>query len=92
LRSTIAVWTSITAHGVDHAAELDDCAVPGALDDAPVMGGDGRVDQIAAQAPKPRERAILIGASEPAVADDICDQNRRELSALAHCVLRQPAR
>ena len=30
------------AHGVDHAAELDDSAVAGALDDAPVMRGDGR--------------------------------------------------
>ena len=30
------------AHGVDHAAELDEAAVAGALDDAPVMHGDGR--------------------------------------------------
>ena len=29
------------AHGVDHAAELDEAAVAGALDDAPVMRGDG---------------------------------------------------
>ena len=36
------------AHGVDNAAELDDDAVAGALDDAAVMGGDGRVDQVAA--------------------------------------------
>jgi hypothetical protein len=38
------------AHGIDDTAELDDASVAGALDDAPVMGGDGRVDQIA---PKP---------------------------------------
>ena len=37
------------AHRVDHAAELDDGAVAGALDDAAVMHGDGRIDQIAAQ-------------------------------------------
>ena len=43
------------AHGVDHAAELDEAAVAGALDDAPVMCGDGRVDQIAAQPPQPRQ-------------------------------------
>ena len=30
------------AHGVDDAAELDDAAVAGALDDAAVMHGDGR--------------------------------------------------
>ena len=54
------------------------------------MDGDGWLDQIAAKAPEPCERAILVGASEPAVADDICYQNRRELPALAHCVLRRP--
>ena len=36
------------AHGVDHAAELDEAAVPSALDDAPMMGVDGGIDQIAA--------------------------------------------
>ena len=36
------------AHRVDHAAEFDDRTVAGALDDAAVMGGDGRIDQIAA--------------------------------------------
>ena len=35
------------AHRVDHTAELDEAAVPGPLDDAPVMGVDGGVDQIA---------------------------------------------
>ena len=43
------------AHGVDHAAELDEAAVAGALDDAPVMRGDGGIDQIAAQSPEPRQ-------------------------------------
>jgi len=37
------------AHVVDHAAELDEAAVAGALDDAPVVGVDGGIDQIAAQ-------------------------------------------
>jgi hypothetical protein len=36
--------TSGATHGVDHAAELDEAAVAGALDDAPVMQGDGRID------------------------------------------------
>ena len=38
-----------TAPRVDRTTELDDRAVASALDDAPVMGGDGGVDQVAAQ-------------------------------------------
>ena len=59
------------AHGVDDAAELDDAAVAGALDDAPVMHGDRWIDQIAAQRPEPRQDAILVRAREPAIADDV---------------------
>ena len=72
------------AHGVDDAAELDDRAVPGALDDAAMMRGDGGVDEVAA---KPLRRArvpILIRACEPAISDDVRDKNRRKLSGLAH--------
>ena len=31
-------------HCVDDTPELDDAAVPGALDDPPVVDGDGRID------------------------------------------------
>ena len=72
------------AHRVDDAAELDEDAVAGALDDAAVMGGDGGIDQIAAQPPQPRERAILVRSREPAVADNIRDQDRREFPGFAH--------
>ena len=61
------------AHGVDHAAEFDEAAVAGAFDDAPMMGSDGGIDQIAAQPTQPRQRAILVRSREPAVADDIRD-------------------
>ena len=37
------------ARCVDHAAEFDDRAVASALDDAPVVGGDGGVNEIAPQ-------------------------------------------
>jgi hypothetical protein len=35
------------AHGVDHAAELDEAAVAGSLEDAPMVRVDGGVDQVA---------------------------------------------
>ena len=43
------------AHGVDNAAELDERPVAGALHDAPVVHGDGGVDQIATQRAQPRQ-------------------------------------
>src|SRR5271169_935374 len=45
------------ADGVDDASEFDQRAVAGALDDAPVMDRDGRVDKVAAQRPKSRKRS-----------------------------------
>jgi hypothetical protein len=48
------------------------------------MSGDGWIDEVAAWPPQARERAILVGAREAAVADDIGDQNRRELAGLGH--------
>ena len=74
------------AHRVDHAAELDQRAVAGALDDAAVMDGDGRVDQVAAQRPQPRERALLVRAGEPAVADHVGGQDRGKLPGFGHGV------
>ena len=49
-------------HRIDDAAEFNDAAVAGALDDAAVMHRDGRVDQIAPKGPKPCEDAIFIRA------------------------------
>jgi hypothetical protein len=40
------------AHCVDHSAQLDEAAVPGALDDAAIIGADGRVDEVAGEAPR----------------------------------------
>jgi hypothetical protein len=48
------------------------------------MGGDGGVDEIAAQPPDARQRAVLVSAGEPAVTDNIRDQYRREFPGLAH--------
>ena len=71
-------------HRIDHAAKLDEAAVAGTLDDAPVMRGDGGVDQIAAQPPEPRKRAFFVRAGEPAVADNVRDQDRCKFPGLAH--------
>ena len=79
------------AHRVDHAAELDEAAVAGALDDAPAMRVDRRIDQIAAQPPQPRQRAILVRAGEPAVADDVRDQDRRDFPGSRHGALTRRA-
>jgi holin-like protein len=48
---------------VDDAAELDDRAVPGALDDAPLMGRDGGVAQVAVETPR---RTSVRSSSAPA--------------------------
>jgi hypothetical protein len=50
------------ADGVDHAAKFGEEPIPGALDHAPFVNGDGRVDQIAAQA---RNRASVPSSSAP---------------------------
>ena len=65
-------------------AELDDRTVAGALNDAAMMSGAGGVYQVAAEAPKARERALLVCAGQPAVADDVGHQNRRELAGFRH--------
>ena len=72
------------AHRVDDAAELDDAAVAGALDDAAMMHGDGGIDQIAAQRPQPRQSSIFVRAGEPAIADHIRDKDRRNFPGFGH--------
>jgi hypothetical protein len=78
------------AHRVDHAAELDDEPVAGALVDAAVVDGDRWVDQIAAQSTELRQNAILVCSREPAVTDHVPDQDRtlfsgsRSRRALTH--------
>jgi hypothetical protein len=73
------------AHRVDNAAKLDEAAVAGAVDDPPMVCGNRRIDQIAAQRPEPRERSLLVGTRESAIADNIGDQDRSDfrVSAMA---------
>ena len=74
------------AHSVDHAAELNENSVAGALHYAPVMYGNGRVDQIAPERPQPRQCPILVSAGKSAVSDHIRRQDRREFPGLGHDV------
>ena len=66
------------ANGFNHAAKLDDRSVARSLDNAPIVHRDRRVDEVAAQRPQPGERALLVGPGQPAVADNVGDQDRRD--------------
>jgi len=72
------------AHGIDHAPELDEDAVSGLLHHPAVIGLDRGIEQIAAQRPEPRQRAILIPAGKSAIADDIGRQDSGKLPGLGH--------
>ncbi len=72
------------ADRIDDTAEFDDAAVAGALDDTAMMYGDRGVDQVAAKRSEPSEDAIFVRPGEPAVADDVGHQDRREFARLAH--------
>ena len=51
------------------------------------MYGEYRIDQIAPKGPEPSENSILVRASKPRLADDVGDQDRRELPGLGHTPL-----
>src|SRR5208337_3249637 len=72
------------AHGVDDAAELDQDPVAGALDHPAVVDGDHRIDEVAAERPQPGENAVLVGAGKPREADDVGNQNCRQLAHHDH--------
>ena len=63
---------------IDHARELDQHAIAHQLDDAAVVLGDLRLDEVLAQRLEARVRARLVGRHQPAVADDVRSQDRGE--------------
>ncbi len=79
------------SHRIDHASELDNAPVAGSFDDAAVVHGDGRVDEVAAQGAQSRERAILVRAGELGKADDVGSKDRREFAGFGHGLLRRNA-
>src|SRR5207344_2742508 len=72
------------AYGIYYAAELNDGSIAGALHDAPVVRGDGGIEQIAPQPAQPGQCPILVGAGKLAVAGHIRRQNCSKLPGLRH--------
>src|ERR1700683_5137072 len=72
------------AYRVDNAAEFDQKSVAGTLDHPAAIHLDGRIDQVAAQRPEPRQRAIFIRAGETAETDHIGGKDSGELARLGH--------
>ena len=64
--------------GVDGAAELDEQAVARLLEDAALMTGDERLEDVLAPGSERRQRARLVALHAPAVADHVGGQNRGE--------------
>ena len=65
---------------IDHARKLDDRAIADQLHDAAVMGGDGRVEHGFAVPLQRIERAGLVGAHQPRIADHVGRQNGGKLT------------
>ena len=72
-------------HRVDDARKLGKQAVAHELDDAPLVRVDARVDDLISVGLQARERSLLIGTHEAAVANNVSDQNGGE--ATLHGVL-----
>ena len=66
---------------VDRASELDQRAIAGELDHAAAVLGDQGFGEFDPMGLDPRERAGLVGADEPAVADHVHGHDGRGLAA-----------
>ena len=78
---------------IDHARKLDDGAIADQFHDAPVMGGDGWVEDGFAMPLQRSERASLVGAHQPRITDYVGCQNGRKLTVDAffgHELVRGP--
>src|SRR5258705_11672644 len=64
-----------TSHGVDHAGELNESAVPGILDDASVMLSDFGIEKRLSKSFQLRQRAFFVDPYQAARARAIRRQN-----------------
>jgi hypothetical protein len=67
-----------TSHGIDHAGELDEGAVPRILDDASTMIGDFGIKKRFSKRSQPRQRAFFIEPNQAARAHDIRRKDSRQ--------------
>jgi len=73
-------------HRFHDAAKFDQNPVAGALEHVAVLACDRGVDEVGAQRPQPRERAVLVRARDAAEADDVGGQDCRDFPGLAHSI------
>ena len=67
-----------TSHGVDHAGELNESAVPSVLDDASVMFSDLGIEKRLSEIFQLRQRAFFVDPYQATRAHDIRRQNSRQ--------------
>jgi len=72
------------AHRIEDARKFDQHAVAGGLDDAAVMLGDLRIEELAAQRLEALVRAFLVRPHQPRIARHIGGKDRGEAAGLAH--------
>jgi hypothetical protein len=80
------------AHRIDDTGELDQHAVAGGLDDAAMVLGDFRIDQLPPQRLEAFERAFLIHPHQPRIPRHIGGKDRGEATfdAIRHCGTSPP--
>ena len=74
------------AQRVDDAGELDQEAVAGGLDDAALVLGDLRIEELAAQLLEAFERALLVCPHQPRIPRHIGGEDRGETTGRGHQV------
>src|SRR5689334_1563232 len=85
LRSGIACCSSTAQRTASTTlAKLDQHAVPGGLDDAAVVLGDFRIDELAAQRLEAFERALLIRPHQPRISRHIGGEDRGKAAGCRH--------
>ena len=85
LRSTMPFCTSMAQRTASTTLRNSMmAAIAGALHDAAMMHGDGRVDQIAPERAQPRKRPLLVGTGKPAVSGYVRRKNGCEFAGLRH--------
>ena len=80
LRSHVALNLDCASRCVHGAGELNQHAVARGLDDAAAMLDDLGIDKSFSECLQLAERALFIGAHEPAITGDIRRQHRRQSS------------